>query len=541
MSREEENMKLEEHDVETKIVLVKEHSNKKIQKHRAQRFREEWLNSFEWLSPVAGNSLRAYCTYCKAKLNAEITILKRHERSTKHKLTAGGASRISASHFPLLNYIKKEKNYNSGLEFRPESIKRVNSSEKISIKFNTGSILSEAQHSNQENIEVMAEGDQINSVEEILEAYIPENELREVKRILYGNHIPTLDLPVKAQRFADCNNFDLKAYAIHAQQEELTPPRIVKVGLIQNQIVLATTEPIENQRTAIHSRVTEMVEVAFMCGVNIVCFQEVWTMPFAFCTREKLPWCEFAEDPINGPTTLLCQELAKKFNMVIISPILERDEIHGDTLWNTAVVISNSGEVLGKTRKNHIPRVGDFNESTYYMEGDTGHRVFQTQFGKIAVNICYGRHHPQNWMMYGINGAEIVFNPSATIGGLSEPLWGIEARNAAIANSYFTCAINRVGTEVYPNEFTSGDGNPAHREFGHFYGSSYVAAPDGSRTPSLSRIRDGLLVVEMDLNLCRQVKDKWGFRMTQRLDLYAQALTDALDPKYQPPIVKDIY
>lgn len=73
-------------------------------------------------------------------------------------------------------------------------------------------------------------------------------------------------------------------------------------------------------------------------------------------------------------------KLAKKFNMVIVSPILERDEVHGDTLWNTAVVISNSGEVLGKSRKNHIPRVGDFNESTYYMEGDTGHRVFQVSF-----------------------------------------------------------------------------------------------------------------------------------------------------------------
>ena len=65
----------------------------------------------------------------------------------------------------------------------------------------------------------------------------------------------------------------------------------------------------------------------------------------------------------------------------------------------------------------------------------------------------------------------------------SEPLWGLEARNAAIANNYFTCAINRVGTEIYPNEFTSGDGKSAHRNFGHFFGSSYVAAPDGSRTP----------------------------------------------------------
>ena len=98
--------------------------------------------------------------------------------------------------------------------------------------------------------------------------------------------------------------------------------------------------------------------------------------------------------------------------------------------------------------------------------------------------------------MFGLNNAEIVFNPSATVGALSEPLWGIEARNAAIANSYFTCAINRVGTESFPNEFTSGDGKPAHNEFGHFYGSSYVASPDGSRSAvrysSLSDLIDSL-------------------------------------------------
>jgi len=224
---------------------------------------------------------------------------------------------------------------------------------------------------------------------------------------------------------------------------------------------------------------------------------------------------------------------------VIISPILERDDAHGETIWNTAVVISHTGEVIGKHRKNHIPRIGDFNESTYYMEGNTGHPVFATKYGNIAVNICYGRHHPQNWMMFGINGAEIVFNPSATVGALSEPLWGIEARNAAIANSYFTCAINRVGSETFPNEFTSGDGAPGHKTFGHFYGSSYVAAPDGSRTPGLSRVKDGLLIVKMDLNLCRQVKDKWGFRMTQRLDLYAESLTKAINLSFVPQIIKE--
>ena len=202
---------------------------------------------------------------------------------------------------------------------------------------------------------------------------------------------------------------------------------------------------------------------------------------------------------------------------------------------------------LGKTRKNHIPRVGDFNESTYYLEGDTGHRVFATKFGRIGINICYGRHHPLNWMMYGLHDAQIVFNPSATVGSLSEPLWGIEARNAAIANTYFSCAINRVGTESFPNEFTSGDGKPSHKDFGQFYGSSYVAAPDGSRTPGLSRVKDGLLVAEMDLNLIQQVQDKWCFRMTQRLDMYREQIDECLQAdaewkesyKYKNQFVKD--
>src|SRR3990167_391153 len=141
--------------------------------------------------------------------------------------------------------------------------------------------------------------------------------------------------------------------------------------------------------------------------------------------------------------------------------------------------------------------------------------------------------------MFGVNGAEIVFNPSATVGGLSEPLWGIEARNAAIANTYYAFGINRVGTEVFPNAFTSGDGKPAHNDFGHFYGSSYCACPDGSRTPSLSRLRDGVLVSEIDLNLIRQVKDKWGFSMTARIPLYGESLTRASAPNFKRQIIND--
>jgi len=142
-------------------------------------------------------------------------------------------------------------------------------------------------------------------------------------------------------------------------------------------------------------------------------------------------------------------------------------------------------------------------------------------------------------MMYGLNQAEIVFNPSATVGALSEPMWAIEARNAAIANTYYVGAINRVGTEHFPNEFTSANGQPAHKDFGHFYGSSYVACPDASRTPGLSRTSDGVLVTEVDLNLCRQVKDRWGFQMTARYPLYAESLAAYVKPDFEPQIVHD--
>ncbi len=180
--------------------------------------------------------------------------------------------------------------------------------------------------------------------------------------------------------------------------------------------------------------------------------------------------------------------------------------------------------------------------------------------------------------MYGINGAEIVFNPSATVGALSEPLWPIEARNAAIANSYFAVGINRVGTvnikhyinnkpfvfifivrknfqmnslQLTVNQLTRILDifmvvvmlllqMAQERQYLHFinlfileYLIVYIIKSKG-----LSRLRDGLLVTEVDLNLCRQTKDKWGFRMTQRLDLYAQSLTNAIKPDYKATILK---
>ncbi|KAF7987750.1 hypothetical protein HCN44_003613 [Aphidius gifuensis] len=378
------------------------------------------------------------------------------------------------------------------------------------------------------------------NLKETLEKYLPEPELSKVTSLLYGSNCQDITKDLKFYKKDEDSNLEFKAYSLvdTAVEESTNQRKIVRIGLIQNSIVLPTNSPINDQRNALHNHIENIINSARDCGINILCLQEAWTMPFAFCTREKYPWMEFAEDAETGPSTLFLSKIARAHKMIIISPILERDSVHGDTVWNTCVVIDVDGKVLGKHRKNHIPRVGDFNESTYYFEGDTGHPVFDTCYGKIAINICYGRHHPLNWTMFGINGAEIVFNPSATVGSLSEPLWPIEARCAAIANSYYTCAINRVGTEIFPNEFTSGNKKPAHKDFGHFYGSSYVTAPDGTRTPGLSRDKDGIMVVELDLNACRQAKDNWGFRMTQRLDMYANKFQEAIKADFEPQIIK---
>lgn len=373
------------------------------------------------------------------------------------------------------------------------------------------------------------------SIDELLDEMPKDAELEQMRRILYGGCLQELGLSSTVE-FAEKQDFECKGYKFAAAEEQNRGPTIVRVAVIQNKIQVPTDKPVMEQIVAIHERVGLMIRAAAEAGANVVCMQEAWTMPFAFCTRERLPWVEFAESAKSGRTTEYLKGLAKKFNMVVISPILERDE--NDIIWNTAVVIDNHGEYLGKSRKNHIPRVGDFNESTYYMESEQGHQVFKTDFGKIAINICYGRHHPLNWLAYKLNGAEIVFNPSATVDSLSETMWPIEARCAAIANCYYTCAINRVGTETFPNEFTSGDGGAAHKDFGHFYGSSYITAPDGRRTPGLSRTREGVLIAEMDLNLCRQASDKFGFQMTARLPMYAKLLADFTSGEFKPQLIE---
>lgn len=353
--------------------------------------------------------------------------------------------------------------------------------------------------------------------DEIIKKNLNPQQLRQFNKIYYGREDHG-QLQISRQTAAKCKeqNFDIAAYSFTAAKEETRKPRTVKVGLIQNSIVLPVDQPLTKQRDAIFEKVSNLIHVAADEGVQIVCLQETWPMPFFLCTGEREKWSEFAESAEHGPSTTLLKNLAKKFNMVIVSPILENDN---GVWWNTAVVIDADGNFMGKHRKNHLPSMGSFSEIDYYAPGNLGHPVFDTKYARIAVNICYGRHQALNWLMLGLNGAQIVFNPAATISEFGESFWGIEARNAAIANGYFTCGINRVGTELFTVE-----GKEKKTVSRTYYGSSYVTAPNGARTPSLSRLKDGIMIAQMDLNLCRQVKDQWGFNMTSRLDMYAKEL-----------------
>ena len=145
------------------------------------------------------------------------------------------------------------------------------------------------------------------------------------------------------------------------------------------------------------------------------------------------------------------QEVARAHGMVIIVPIYEK-KIAG-IYYNTAAVIDADGKYLGKYRKNHIPHVNPgFWEKFYFRPGNLGYPAFDTAFARVDVYICYDRHFPEGARALGLNGAEIIFNPSATVAGLSEYLWKLEQPAHAVANGYFVGAINRLGTN-----------NPGHR------------------------------------------------------------------------------
>src|SRR5271154_2425353 len=218
-------------------------------------------------------------------------------------------------------------------------------------------------------------------------------------------------------------------------------PRIVRAAIVQATLCEPATSPTPKIKQAMIDKHVALTAEAAGKGAEVICYQELFYGPY-FCAEQKTKWYDLVEKIPDGPTTKLFCEIAKMHEMVIVLPIYEED-ITG-VYYNTAAVIDADGKFLGKFRKMHIPHCPPgFWEKFYFRPGNLGYPVFETRVGKVGVYICYDRHFPEGARCLGLNGAEIVFNPSATVAGLSEYLWKLEQPAHAVANGYFVGAINR--------------------------------------------------------------------------------------------------
>ena len=281
-------------------------------------------------------------------------------------------------------------------------------------------------------------------------------------------------------------------------------PRKLKSGLIQMSVPLSEGDgTIEEIKEAMIEKHIPLIQAAGEQGVQILCLQEIFNTPY-FCPGQDKSWYAAAET-IPGPTVERMQAYARKYQMVMIVPIYEKEQ--PGVLYNTAVVIDADGALLGKYRKNHIPHTSGFWEKFFFRPGNLGYPVFQTRYARVGVYICYDRHFPEGARALGLNGAEIVYNPSATVAGLSQYLWKLEQPAHAAANGYFMGCINRVGTE-HP------------WDLGEFYGSSYFVDPRGQIFSIASENKDELLVAEFDLDLIDEVRSTWQFYRDRRPESY---------------------
>lgn len=283
-------------------------------------------------------------------------------------------------------------------------------------------------------------------------------------------------------------------------------PRNVISGLIQchNPINDESVAVKEIQQAALAHHIP-FIEAAGEKGVQILCLQEIFNGPY-FCPSQDARWFDAAE-AVPGPTCDIIAEYAKKYEMVIVVPVYER--VQAGVYYNTAAVIDADGSYLGKYRKKQIPHTSGFWEKFFFKPGDAAYPVFQTRYAKIGIYICYDRHFPEGARILGLNGAEIVYNPSATVAGLSQHLWKIEQPAHAVANGYFMGCINRVGTEAPWN-------------IGKFYGSSYHVNPRGEIIDCASEDNDELLISTLDLDMIDEVRKVWHFYRDRRPETYGK-------------------
>jgi beta-ureidopropionase len=243
-----------------------------------------------------------------------------------------------------------------------------------------------------------------------------------------------------------------------------------------------------SDRAQLLGKQLRLIERAADGGAQIIGLQELATTPY-FCQEQDPKWFDWAEPVVGGSATEEVRRLCASMSVVVVLPLFEVD--HG-RYYNSAVVIDADGAILGTYRKTHIPDGENFWEKFYFEPGDVGFPVFDTAFGRIAVYICYDRHFPEGARIYGLQGAEILFIPTAAA-GRSESMWQIESPAHAIANGYYVGSINRIGRELNPEL--------------EFFGTSYFCDPCGSVIASGPRDREEIVLAELDLSGARTAFD----------------------------------
>jgi N-carbamoylputrescine amidase len=289
----------------------------------------------------------------------------------------------------------------------------------------------------------------------------------------------------------------------------MSAPRRFKVALIQ---MACVPDPAENLRRAI-----SCVEEAAGAGAVVVCLPELFRSQY-FCQREDAASFDLAE-PVPGPATEALGEVARKAGAVVIAPIFERRA--AGLYHNSAVVIDSTGQVAGLYRKMHIPDDPAYYEKFYFTPGDLGFVAFETSVGRLGVLICWDQWYPEAARLVALQGASIIFYPTAIgwhpdekqqFGAAQRDAWRTVQRGHAIANGLYVAAVNRVGLEKVAG--AAGQGI-------EFWGSSFLSDPFGAVVAEAPTDREAIVVGEIDLERIEEVRRNWPFLRDRRIDAYA--------------------
>jgi N-carbamoylputrescine amidase len=292
---------------------------------------------------------------------------------------------------------------------------------------------------------------------------------------------------------------------------------IVQLGLLQHACV---ADPATNLKKTL-----TLAERAAKQGAQIICTQELFTAQY-FCQSEDHENFKLAET-IPGPSTAAFQKLAKKYKVVIVASLFEKRA--AGLYHNTAAIIDADGKLLGTYRKMHIPDDPLFYEKFYFTPGDLGFRTWQTRYGKIGVLICWDQWYPEGARLTALQGAQILFYPTAIgwhpsekkASGLKQHgAWEIIQRSHAVANGCYVAAVNRIGHEVLPE--VGGDGI-------EFWGQSFVAGTSGELLSKASVDKEEILLTPVDLAHVDQTRTHWPFLRDRRIDAYGDITKRLID------------